>query len=419
EIHTAAGELVAASELGAEGDVIEGLASVRAVVRIGEGVREDTVPFEELTTLGTSVEVEDIEAVADSVTPGDIADILFTSGTTGRSKGVLTAHSQTLTAAQVWADTGQVTSRDRYLVISPFFHTYGYKIGIVTTILKGCSLYPMAAFDADEALKLIETEQITILPGAPAVFHSLLESPSFADTDTTSLRFANTGAASIPVALVERMQRELSFDLVITAFGMTECVMGTMCRPGDSDETVATTCGRVVDGLELRIADPDTGEPRGPGESGEVQFRGPMVMRGYLDDPGATAKTIDSAGWLRTGDVGTIDADGYLQITDRLKDMYISGGFNVYPAEIEQVLARLDGVFEAAVIGVPDERMGEVGRAYVVLRAGSDLGEVDVIAFVRERIANFKVPRQVAFVDELPRNLSGKVLKNELREDHA
>ncbi|HEY9564808.1 MAG TPA: AMP-binding protein, partial [Nocardioides sp.] len=320
--------------------------------------------------------------------------------------------------ADTWATTAQVTERDRYLVISPFFHSYGYKVGIVTSILKGCTLYPVAAFDADDALRIVEEHRITMLPGAPAIFYSMLESPRFASTDTSSLRFANTGAASVPAALIERLQSELSFELVITAFGMTECVTATMCRPGDSDETIAATCGRVVDGLELRIADPESGQVLGPGEEGEVQFRGAMVMLGYLDDEESTAAAIDADGWLHTGDVGTLDEHGYLRITDRLKDMYISGGFNVYPAEVEQALARLDGVVESAVIGIPDERMGEVGKAFVVRRATAALTAEDVIAFARERIANFKVPREVEFVDALPRNLGGKVLKTELRQLH-
>ena len=183
---------------------------------------------------------------------------------------------------------------------------------------------------------------------------------------------------------------------------MTEAVVVTMCREGDSAETVATTCGRAIPGMEVRIA-PDTGE---------LLVRGDYVMLGYLDDPAATAEAIDADGWLHTGDVGVLDEAGNLSITDRLKDMYISGGFNVYPAEVEQALARMDGIADVAVVGVPDERMGEVGKAYVVGAVAPD----DVVAFAKERLANFKVPRYVEVVDGLPRNLSGKVLKTELRK---
>ncbi len=376
------------------------------------------IDIADLDTLAEEVDpalLETIDTIADAVTPDDIADILFTSGTSGKPKGVLSAHRQTVAAAASWSAVGEVSADDRYLVISPFFHSYGYKVGALVGLLHGCAIVPMATFDATAALGLIESERITMVPGAPAIFLGLLESPAFATTDTSSLRFANTGAANVPVALVERLQTELSFDLVITAFGMTECVVATMCRRGDSDETVATTCGTAIDGMEVAIADPETGAHVSAGSEGELLLRGSQVMLGYLDDADATAEAIDADGWLHTGDVGVLDERGYLRITDRLKDMYICGGFNVYPAEVEQALVRLDGVADVAVIGVPDDRLGEVGKAFVVRRPDSDLDADAVIAFARERLANFKAPREVAFVDTLPRNLSGKVLKNELR----
>jgi len=409
----------AAAELGDAGDVVPGLPALHAVVRIGSGEVDGTVGFDTLGQVGASVTDDELDAIAADVTPDDVADILFTSGTTGRSKGVLTAHRQTIAAARVWGTNGGVTPDDNYLVISPFFHSYGYKVGIVTGILFGCTIFPVAAFDARETLRLITEERISIVPGAPTIFYSLLQLPEFADADTSSLRFANIGAATIPVELIRSMYHEMGFGLVLPAFGMTECVVATMCRPGDSEEVVATTNGRVLEGLEMRIVDLETGEELGPDQQGEVQFRGDMVMLGYLDDDEATAAAIDADGWLHTGDVGSVDAAGNMRITDRIKDMFISGGFNVYPAEIEHLLQGLDGVKEAAVIGVPDDRMGEVGKAFVVRTEGSTLSEDDVLAHVRERLANFKVPRSVAFVDVLPRNLSGKVLKNELREDHA
>ena len=408
-------------------DIVERTQAVLVVIADGFLGRTQIADLRELSPAAPILDLADVgalaadtndlaavEAAADAVTPDDIADILFTSGTSGRPKGVLSAHRQTVAAAAAWSAVGEVSSADRYLVISPFFHSYGYKVGVLVGLLHGCMLHPMATFDAEAALALIESERITMVPGAPAIFLGLLESPAFATTDTSSLRFANTGAANVPVTLVERLQRELSFDLVITAFGMTECVVATMCRRGDSDETVATTCGRAIDGMETAIADPETGEHLPAGSEGELLLRGSQVMLGYLDDPAATAEAIDADGWLHTGDVGVLDDNGYLRITDRLKDMYICGGFNVYPAEVEQALLRLDGVVDVAVIGIPDERLGEVGKAFVVRREGGPDADA-VIAFARERLANFKVPREVVFVDALPRNLGGKVLKTELR----
>jgi acyl-CoA synthetase (AMP-forming)/AMP-acid ligase II len=341
----------------------------------------------------------------EELAPDDVADILFTSGTTGRSKGAMSAHRQTIGVARAWAELGGVRQDDRYLVLNPFFHSFGYKIGIVVGLLTGATLYPVATFDVDETMRLIETERITVLPGAPTIYQSLLAASGRADRDLSSLRLAVTGAAVVPVVLVERLREDLGIDQVVTAFGMTEAVVVTMCRRGDPAELVATTCGRAIPGMETRIDD----------ETGELLVRGDHVMLGYLDDPEATAEAIDADGWLHTGDVGVLDDAGNLSITDRLKDMYISGGFNVYPAEVEQALARMDGVADVAVVGVPDERMGEVGAAYVVVAPGADVTPDDVVAFARDRLANFKVPRRVELVDALPRNLSGKVLKRELR----
>jgi HIP---CoA ligase len=363
------------------------------------GITDKVVTLQSVACADASPEVP-----FDQPGPDDVADILFTSGTTGRSKGAMSAHRQTIGVARAWAELGGVRPDDRYLVVNPFFHSFGYKIGIVVGLLTGATLYPVATFDVEETMRLIESERITVFPGAPTLYQSLLNAPGRSGRDLSSLRLAVTGAAVVPVVLIEKMRDELAIDQVVTAFGMTEAVVVTMCRDGDSAETVATTNGRAIPGMETRIAG-----------DGELLVRGEYVMLGYLDDPEATREAIDEDGWLHTGDIGTLDADGNLKITDRLKDMYISGGFNVYPAEVEQVLARLDGVADVAVVGVPDERMGEIGKAYVVRAEGATLTEDDVVVFAKERLANFKVPRQVAFTDVLPRNLSGKVLKTELR----
>ena len=351
-----------------------------------------------------SVEHPDVEARADAVQPDDVADILFTSGTTGRSKGVMSAHRQTVGVAEAWGSVGRLTSADRYLVVNPFFHSFGYKAGIVVGLLTGAALYPMATFDTETLMGLVQRARITVLPGAPTIFQTILDSSARAEHDLSSLRLAVTGAASVPVVLIERMQAELGIPDVLTAFGMTEAVVVTMCRPGDDAHTIATTNGRAVPGMEISA-----------GAQDELLVRGANVMLGYLDDPEATAKAIDADGWLHTGDVCRIDTDGNMTITDRLKDMYITGGFNVYPAEVEQELLRHAGIADAAVIGVPDERLGEVGEAFVV-RRDPDLTAEDVLAFAAERLANFKRPRAISFLDALPRNLSGKVLKNELRK---
>ncbi len=383
----------------------------------GAGPHPGVVAWDDLDRLAASVSETQVEHRAGQVHPDDVADILFTSGTTGRSKGACSAHRQVVSVAQAWAACGKMTSGDRYLVVNPFFHSFGYKAGIVVALLTGATVVPQAVFDVTETFRIIEQERVTVLPGAPAIYQAMLESSERAKHDLSSLRLAVTGAATVPVALVERMQSEMGIDTVLTAYGLTEAVVATMCRPGDADARVANTCGRAAAGLEVRIGRPGGNAALPVGEEGEVLLRGDNVMLGYLDDPEATAETIDPDGWLHTGDIGRLDEDGYLKITDRLKDVYIVGGFNVYPAEVEQVLARLDGVVESAVVGVPDDRLGEVGHAYVVRRTGSDLDEGSVIAYAKERLANFKVPRGVTFIDDLPRNPSGKVLKRDLRSN--
>jgi acyl-CoA synthetase (AMP-forming)/AMP-acid ligase II len=387
----------------------DALPALRHIVRIP--LDGDDGTWDEFMA-GVGVPLSEVDARAAAVRPDDVSDILFTSGTTGRSKGVLCSHRQSLSAPAAWAACGQVTAADHYLCINPFFHNFGYKAGILACLQTGATLIPQLTFDPEQAMRMVQDMAITVLPGPPTIYQSLLDHPARGEFDLSSLRFAVTGAATVPVILIERMQDELDFDIVLTAYGLTEATgFGTMCRADDDPVTVATTCGRPIADFELRIdaPDADTG-------AGEVLLRGPNVMLGYLDDPQATAAAIDAEGWLHTGDIGTVDDAGNLRITDRLKDMYICGGFNVYPAEVEQALARLEGVADVAVIGVPDERLGEVGRAFVVRRPGSEIDEATVIAYSREHLANFKAPRSVVFTDALPRNAGGKVLKTSLRE---
>ena len=383
----------------------DALPELRQIVRVPIEKADGT--WDEFMSRGENPEaLGSVDIRAAAVRPDDVSDILFTSGTTGRSKGALCAHRQSLAGSAAWAECGQINSEDRYLCINPFFHNFGYKAGILACLQTGATLIPQLTFDPEQAMQAVADHRITVLPGPPTIYQTLLDHPKRCDYDLSSLRFAVTGAAVVPVVLIERMQSELDIDIVLTAYGLTEANgFGTMCRADDDAVTVATTCGRVIADFELRI-----------GEHDEVLLRGPNLMLGYLDDPEATAAAIDSDGWLHTGDVGRVDDAGNLKITDRLKDMYICGGFNVYPAEVEQVLARLDGVAESAVIGVPDERLGEVGKAFIVSLPGVTLDEETVIAYVREHLANFKIPRSVEFLDVLPRNPGGKVVKPLLRE---
>jgi acyl-CoA synthetase (AMP-forming)/AMP-acid ligase II len=331
----------------------------------------------------------------------DIADVIFTSGTTGRPKGVMMNHAQTLRLYEEWCDLADLREGDRYLAVNPFFHTFGYKAGVIAALIRGATLIPVPVFDIERVLELIETEKVTMLPGPPTLYHSLLAASGTRDLST--LRAAVTGAADIPVELIRRVRNELPFQSIMTGYGLTEAGTATASRPGDSFEDIATTVGTPCDGVEVAIAD-----------DGEVLVRGYSVMQGYLDDPAATAAVIDAEGWLHTGDLGTLDQRGHLRIVGRKKDMFIVGGFNAYPAEIEGFLLEHPAVAQAAVIGVPDERLGEVGKAYVVTRQPITADEL--IAWSRERMAGYKVPRVVTFLDELPLNATGKVMKDQLRD---
>jgi acyl-CoA synthetase (AMP-forming)/AMP-acid ligase II len=357
---------------------------------------------------GASVSDEVVEKLAAAVGEDDASDIIFTSGTTGKPKGVVATHGQSIGIFQTWADTVGFREGERMLVVAPFFHTFGYKAGLLACLMQRSTCVPLKVFDVDEALRTIAAERIDVVPGPPTLYSSLLEHPSLKDAPL-NLRLAVTGAAVVPEELVRRMRSELGFAEVITAYGLTECTgLATACRPGDPDEVIALTSGRAVDGVEVRVLAP-------VGEPGEVLVRGYGVTRGYWEDPEATAEAIDADGWLHTGDVGVMDAAGNLRITDRIKDMYVVGGFNAYPAEIEQVLVQHPGVSEAAVIGVPDERMGEVGKAFVVPRSGAVVDADELVAWCKERLANYKVPRYVEVVEALPKNATGKVTKNVLR----
>jgi acyl-CoA synthetase (AMP-forming)/AMP-acid ligase II len=339
---------------------------------------------------------------------------VFTSGTTGNPKGVVMAHGQTLRAYLDWCDWAGLRTGDRYLIINPFFHIFGYKAGCLASLMRGATIFPLAVFDPAVVLEIVEREHITVLPGAPTIYQSLLDHPDHTARDISSLRLAVTGGADIPVELIRRVREELPFQRILTGYGLTEAGTVTGSKRGDDFEHVAATVGVPWTGFEVRTVS-EAGADTAPDEPGEVVVRGETVMRGYLDDPEATAAAIDADGWLHTGDLGTFDADGYLRIVGRIKDMFIVGGFNAYPAEIENLLLRHPLIAQAAVIGVPDERLGEVGMAFLVLDPSASVTAAEIIEWSRTQMANFKAPRFVEFVDALPVNATGKVVKDELR----
>ena len=372
---------------------------------------------------GEEVDPATVAARAAAVAPDDLSDLIFTSGTTGHPKGAAATHAQSLRTFGTWSSIVGLTAGDRYLVVNPFFHTFGYKAGILACLMAGATVVPEPVFDPAAVMARIGTERISVLPGPPTLYQTLLADPKRLEHDLSSLRLGVTGAAVVPVELVQAMRDELGFDTVLTAYGLTEsCGTVTMCRRGDPPEIVATTSGRAIPGLEVRAV--AGGADVAPGEPGEIVVRGYTIMPGYWGDDAATAEAIDADGWLHTGDIGVLSAAGNVTITDRVKDMFVVGGFNAYPAELEAILRGYEAVAQVAVVGVPDERMGEVGCAYVVPTAAAEADDPRrigraILSWSRGVMANYKVPRSVVLVDALPVNASGKVLKRELRQRHA
>ncbi|MER5530985.1 FadD3 family acyl-CoA ligase [Streptomyces sp. NPDC002677] len=388
---------------------LPGLPLLRDVVVLSEDAPVDFRTWKDFLAAGEGVPAGEVAARAAALDGDSLSDIVFTSGTTGRPKGAVITHAQTLRAYEVWADLAGLRTGDRYLIVNPFFHTFGYKAGVIACLMRGATMIPQPVFNVETVLANVAAERVSVLPGPPTLHQSLLDHPARDTHDLSALRLVVTGAAVVPLLLVERLRGELGVETVLTAYGLSEASgIVTMCRRGDPPSVIASTSGRAIPGTEVRV-------DAAPGEPGEVLVRGFNVMRGYYEDAAATAETLTADGWLRTGDVGVLDTAGNLRITDRLKDMFIVGGFNAYPAEIEQLLGLHPDVADVAVIGVPDGRLGEVGRAFVVRRRGSVLTGDDLIAWARREMANYKVPRVVEFVAELPRNASGKVVKGELR----
>ena len=384
---------------------------LRHVVVLGAEVPKGAVDFAAVERMGARAGAPSLEGIA--IAPGDPVEMLYTSGTTGEPKGCLLSHRNMYYKCRVYVDLHRWTHTDRYLVPVPYFHIFGSMGGVAANCLAGSTQVLMDVFDAGEAMRLIQAERVTIFSGVPTMFITVLGHPAFGTFDLSSLRTGSIGAAPVPVEIMRKiLDREggLGMDALVV-YGLTEATGGThWTRPGDALEKRVATVGVRTPEIEDRIVDPASGRVLPPGEEGEVCIKGSTLMLGYYKKPEATADKIRD-GWLHTGDMGVQDADGYLRITGRVSDMIIVGGFNTYPAEIENFYLRHPGILDVSIVGVPDPIMGEVVMAFVIPRPGVILKAAEVIAFARDKIANFKVPRYVEIVDQFPLTGSGKVQK--------
>jgi acyl-CoA synthetase (AMP-forming)/AMP-acid ligase II len=377
---------------------------------------DQTISWDDFLARASSVDPSEVAARSDATEGGDNSDIIFTSGTTGAPKGAMMGHEASIRAFTAWSDVVGLRAGDRYLIVNPFFHAFGLKAGILACILKGATIVPHPVFDVPSVMQRVVEEKITMLPGPPAIYQTILNHPDLDSFDMSSLRLAVTGAAPVPVEMITSMRERLGFETIVTGYGLTEAHgIVTMNRHDDPPDLISRSDGRAIPDVEVIICDPDGGRLPA-GEAGEIWVRGYNLMLGYIGNPKATSEAIDDDGWLHTGDIGVLDDDGNIKITDRLKDMFIVGGFNAYPAEIEAALGRHPDIAQASVVGIPDDRMGEVGVAFVVAATGATADPEAIIAWSRDEMANYKVPRSVHILDELPLNASNKVLKFELRD---
>ncbi|RYF76639.1 MAG: long-chain fatty acid--CoA ligase [Comamonadaceae bacterium] len=373
------------------------------------------LPFDAMVALGESVTPEALAQRQGAVRPDDVSQIQFTSGTTGAPKGAMITHRSTLNNARLFGLRAGFRPGDRMVTAMPFFHTAGNVVDVLGLLTHGGTLVKAIQFDPLKMLQLVQQERASILHAVPTMLIAMLQHPQAADFDTRSLRLVVSGGTPIPVPVLEQVKQQFGADPVI-GFGMTEASpMVTGTPAGDSFERKSSTVGRPLAHVSVQIVDVEN-RPVPLGQVGELLIRGFGVMKGYYRMPEKTAEAIDAEGWLHSGDLATMDAEGYIRIAGRIKDMIIRGGENVYPAEVESFLMRHPAIKQAQVVGIPDRYMGEESAAFIQLREGHALSAAEVDAYCRAHIGRHKLPKYVRFVDDYPLTPSGKVKKFDLRD---
>ena len=374
--------------------------------------------WDDLLTLAEQTSPDDLHNRQAQCGPDDVVNIQYTSGTTGNPKGAMLTHHNLVSNALHVGDAMEMDEHDRLCIPVPFYHCFGCVMGSLNCVVHGSTMIiPAERFDPLQTLHAISAERCTAVHGVPTMFIAQLGHPEFSNLDLSSLRTGIMAGSPCPIEVMREVIDRMGADRITIAYGQTEASpVVTQTLADDSIERRVSTVGKVLPGVEVRLVDPETGLVVGPGQQGELQTRSTMVMKGYFNMPEATADAIDADGWLHTGDLATVDEDGYYKITGRLKDMIIRGGENIYPREIEEFLYTHPQIDDVQVIGVPDARFGEEVMAWVRLKPDADATEESIRDFCRGQIAHYKVPRYVKFTDEFPMTVTGKIQKFRMRE---
>lgn len=396
----------------------EKLPHLRTVIRMGTAKTEGMLNFQDVCLLGGGVEADRLEELQELLKPDDAINIQFTSGTTGNPKGATLTHCNILNNGYLTGEAMKLTETDRLCIPVPLYHCFGMVLSVLACVSHASAMvFPGEAFDPLETLRTVEAEKCTALHGVPTMFITELDHPQFAEFDLSSLRTGIMAGAPCPVEIMKRVISQMHMEDILIAYGQTELSpINNITLPDDSLERRTETVGRAMPWVEIKIVD-ESNRVVATGEKGEICTRGYSVMREYWNDPERTAETIDEAGWLHSGDLATMDGEGYVRIVGRIKDMIIRGGENIYPREIEEFLYQHPAISEVQVFGIPDEKMGEEVCAWVQLNDGQTMTEEDLKAFCKDQITHFKIPRYVRFVTEYPMTVTGKIQKFVMRDE--
>ena len=396
----------------------EKLPHLKHVIRMGSDTTFGMDNFDIVCAAGTAEDQATMDALQAALQPDDAINIQFTSGTTGNPKGATLSHCNILNNGFLTGLAMKLGPADKLCIPVPLYHCFGMVLSVLACVSHGATMvFPGPSFDPEETLKSVEAEECTALHGVPTMFITELDHPRFSEFDLSTLRTGIMAGAPCPVEVMKRVLSEMHMEDILIAYGQTELSpINNMTLPNDTLERRTETVGRAMPWVEIKVVD-EEGRVVPVGAKGEICTRGYSVMQGYWNDEERTAETIDSAGWLHSGDIATMDAAGYVRIVGRIKDMIIRGGENIYPREVEEFLYQHPAISEVQVFGVPDEKMGEEVCAWIQLNEGFDLTEEDVKAYCRDQITHFKIPRHIRFVTEYPMTVTGKIQKFVMRDE--